>query len=381
MIRSRSLLTNVGLVAFSLALSLVLVEGALRVFHPVELRIRGEDIRLPYFKRYEMDHERARKLDSRIVHTRNALGFRGANPPRDFAQRLTIVTVGGSTTESFYLSDGKTWPALLGRRLSRSFPGLWINNAGLSGHTTFGHLRLLEQHVVALRPKVALFLIGINDRAKSEMTVFDRSLATHSRGWLQDLKKALVRNSEAAALLWNGHRTLKATRLGIDDREMNYSALKPRDATLAEEAEVLARHPPHLLQAYARRVEALVDVSRHHGIMPVLITHPALYGPAVDEATGIDLGRIPADPVNGRVAWRVLELYNRQTRQVARTRVVPLVDLAREMPKSSRLYYDMIHFSNDGAKAVAAILARHLCPLLRRHFLARAAADCGNPSP
>ncbi len=367
--------------AFSLVLSLVLAEIVLRAFHPVELRIRGEDILLPYFKRYEMNLEGARKLDPRIVHTRNALGFRGANPPRDFAERLTIVAVGGSTTESFYLSDGKTWPALLGRHLKRSFPGLWINNAGLSGHTTFGHLRLMEQHVIALRPKVALFLIGINDRAKSEMTVFDRSLTPRPRGWLQALKDVLVRNSEAAALLWNAHRTLKATRLGIDGREMNYRALKPRDATPAQEAEALAHHPPDVLQAYARRVEALVDVSRRHGVVPVLITHPALYGPAVDEPTGIDLGRIPANPVNGRVAWRVLELYNRRTRQVARTKNVDLLDLAREMPKSSGLYYDFIHFSNAGAKAVAAILARRLCPLLGRRFPAHAAAECGKPSP
>ena len=48
------------------------------------------------------------KLDEKIIHTKNSLGFRGDEPPDDFNPALTVVTVGGSTTESIYISDGKT---------------------------------------------------------------------------------------------------------------------------------------------------------------------------------------------------------------------------------------------------------------------------------
>jgi hypothetical protein len=47
---------------------------------------------------------------------------------------------------------------------------------------------------------------------------------------------------------------------------------------------------------------------------------------------------------------------------------VLVVDLARELPKSSRLYYDFVHFADEGAREVAALTARALCPLLARRF-------------
>ena len=40
---------------------------------------------------------------------------------------------------------------------------MWVNNAGLDGATTYRHLILMEDYVAQLRPKVVLFLIGIND--------------------------------------------------------------------------------------------------------------------------------------------------------------------------------------------------------------------------
>ncbi len=67
------------------------------------------------------------------------------------------------------LSDDKTWTARLGKRLEESFRRVWINNAGLDGHSTFGHIVLLEDHLSKLYPKVALFPIGVGDVARAPM--------------------------------------------------------------------------------------------------------------------------------------------------------------------------------------------------------------------
>lgn len=53
---------------------------------------------------------------------------------------MTIISVGGSTTECFYISDDKTWTHILGMKLKSVFTRVWINNAGLDGHSTFGHI-------------------------------------------------------------------------------------------------------------------------------------------------------------------------------------------------------------------------------------------------
>jgi hypothetical protein len=78
-------------------------------------------------------------LEARIVHRKNSLGFRGPELPADYAERLSIIAVGGSTTECFYIPDGKTWPDLPADSLGGNFSGLWLDNAGLDGHSTWGH--------------------------------------------------------------------------------------------------------------------------------------------------------------------------------------------------------------------------------------------------
>lgn len=53
-----------------------------------------------------------------------------------------------------------------------------------------------------------------------------------------------------------------------------------------------------------------------------------------------------------------MEIINQQTRNIARQEDVQLVDLAKGMESQdpSALFYDAIHFTRDGAKAIAEII-------------------------
>lgn len=372
--RLGAVLINSGLVILSMSIGGGLMEFGLRLFNPFEIRIKGEQINLPYFKRYVIDYPDADKLEKHIVHSRNALGFRGENPPREFDRRLTVLAVGGSTTESFYIADGKTWPELVGRKLRTSFPGLWINNAGLSGHSSFGHLRQMEQHVVRLRPKVVLFLVGINDRAKERESSFDNAIKGKARIF-DKIKRKILNNSELLSLLWSILKTLKATELGINGKEVDFAALPSVSVSQEDAAAEIHRHRP-FLRAFRGRLHKLVDISTSAGIVPVLITQPTAFGAGIDDATGRDLEDIPAYGFNGHVAWRVLELYNDVTRAVAMETRTNLIDLAWRMKRSTRFYRDLIHFSNEGSKAVASEVGAGLCPILTRHFPTHAIEAC-----
>jgi hypothetical protein len=78
----------------------------------------------------------------------------------------------------------------------------------------------------------------------------------------------------------------------------------------------------------------------------------------VDPATGVDLSTLQVKgAANGRLWWRVQELYNDVTRQTARARGIVLVDAARELPKDSRLFYDFMHFTNEGAAKLGDLVA------------------------
>jgi len=45
-----------------------------------------------------------------------------------------------------------------------------------------------------------------------------------------------------------------------------------------------------------------------------------------------------------------------------------VIDLAREMPKNSAYYYDLMHFTNAGAARVADLIDAQLTPFLARKF-------------
>lgn len=364
---------NLLLLAGGCAAALLLLELFLRLYNPLGVRIRGDRIVLPRNFRETMANAENPKLAPTIVFSKNSLGFRGKEPPRDFDGHLTLLAVGGSTTECLYLTDGTSWPERLGEALAPRFDRLWVNNAGLDGHSTFGHLLLLDQIVLRLRPKVVLFLVGLNDVNRELPT--GREVATGRAPLLH----RLARHSAIVANALDLRRHLEARELALGYREVDLlrtpqmAADRPRAQALVE------RHRERSLPGYRSRVRELVRLSRAHGIEPVLLTQPALYGADRDDVTGVSLRWIEVDAkrqLHGGLAWRILEEYNDVVREVGAAEDVLVVDLARELPKSSRLYYDFVHFADEGAREVAAITARALCPRLAQRFPEHVRTPC-----
>ena len=98
----------------------------------------------------------------------------------------------------------------------------------------------------------------------------------------------------------------------------------------------------------------------------MFLTQPALYGPGVDGLTGINLAALRvSNDMNGDLGWEVLELYNDVVRQRGKEADVLVIDLAREMPKNSPYYYDLMHYTNAGADLSGGYHCRPINPLSR----------------
>jgi hypothetical protein len=344
----------------------VALEVALRVYNPLPFRIRGDRIVLPVHQSYTFTHEGARKLEPVNHVTKNSLGFRGPEPPRDWSRWFTILTIGGSTTECLFLSDGKTWTDQLARRAAAIRPDVWINNAGLEGQSTFGHLVLLRDYVATIRPTLAVFLIGTNDVAAASARAIDRALDPHNFSAAHRALTFAADHSEIAAIVENLARMARTHRAHLGDGEVHLTDTPYREIDDVATEKILAEHRPYLA-AYERRVRDIVEMCRTNGIEPVLMTQPSLNGDSVDPTTGVWLGTLAIEPLsNGHVQWRVLELYNDVTRNVSRAAGVQLIDLAKEYPKDSRYYSDWIHFTNEGAVLVGDVVFRHLEARLAR---------------
>ena len=111
--------------------------------------------------------------------------------------------------------------------------------------------------------------------------------------------------------------------------------------------------------------------------MPVLITQPLLYGNAIDNSSGINLGTLKfGGDLNGEMMWHMIEMYNDVTRKTASQRNVFIIDLASKLNKDSSYYYDWLHYSNVGARHIADIVYSDLCPFLREKYPDSATGKC-----
>jgi lysophospholipase L1-like esterase len=381
MTKAKTILKNLLTLLVSSTFAFALLEAGLRIFQPFEFRVRGGEIVLPANAHYEFRNDNPGKLDASISHTKNSLGFRGEELPENADTALTIIVVGGSTTESMLISDGKTWVDLLGQHLQASFPSLWMNNAGLDGQSTFGHEVLMRDYISGLPAKAVLFLIGANDVGTEAPRFLDRKTASRISTDSPTLFViSLANKSEVLTLALNMWRYYKANRSGLThDTEIDLARLAETAPTIPEDQRLaeLNRHRNEYVEKFSERVDRLVVAARSMGAEPILLTQPALYGEAVDPVTGIQLGEIAvSNSMDGALAWELLELYNDATRAVAQARGIVLIDLAASMPKDSSLYYDLIHFSNRGSSEVAEIVAASLCEALQDRFPDYAAGTC-----
>lgn len=360
---------NILAVLLGISLSFVLLEGLLRIFEPIEYRVQGSKIKLPRDKKYQFTNDKCDKLDPVIAISWNHLGFRGEMPPKNYSQALTIMAIGGSTTECTLIADGKTWCDLLASRLKTRFRPVWLGNGGLNGMSTYGHITSMEDYVIKLRPKVALFLVGANEINLAGYGALDQEhLKRPLIGWLAQTWEALINRSQVLGYAVNFYRYSKAKRMGLVHPILDFPHLKKVEISPEKEQAALREQREKYLPGYGQRLRKLIDLCRDHGIVPVLITQPAVFGDLIDPATGTDLAKAESWAWNGKVLWEIVELYNEVVRNTCRQQHVQLIDLAREMPKSTAYYYDTYHYTNAGCQQVAAIISRHLEPFLAEKF-------------
>jgi lysophospholipase L1-like esterase len=343
----------------------ILLEIFLRIYDPFKFRIKANRIILPVNQVQTIKNTINPKLDPVITNTRNSLGFRGPDTTKGFSGQLSIITVGGSTTECHFLTDNKTWPFRLGEYLSKDVRNVWVNNAGLDGHSTFGHLLLLNDYIIRLKPKMVIFLTGVNDIENEGPSFFDK---LNTKNAYPDLLHFLYNNSEVINVAVNICRGAKAQKFNNTTQEWKKPGnLGKLEMTREEINERLDRQQQYV-DKYGERLANIADVCKRNNITPVFLTQPCLYGDGKDSITGIDLAKAKVEEgMNGELLEEILRLYNNKMKAVCSAEKVFCIDLAAMMPKNSLYYYDQTHFTNEGADLVARLVEEKLKDVAGRY--------------
>ncbi|MEJ8841065.1 SGNH/GDSL hydrolase family protein [Lacibacter sp. H375] len=362
------MIKNLKALLFGLLVALVLCEIVLRIYNPFTNFTKQGKLVLPASQQTLFDNQWIKQLDAKINYSRNALGFRGPMPTDSISKLNSIITVGGSTTECRFLSDSTTWPFLLGEELKDSIPNLWVNNAGIDGHSTFGHLLLLKEYIIKLKPKYVVLLTGVNDVETEKPESFD--VMNENKLQYSSVKaffKSLLNKTEIGATVFQLYNIRSAYKKGLIHKEVNYNQLKDTTYTPAYIQESISKQKNYL-HGYQSRLQEIVNICEANSIKPILLTQPSLYGAFTDSISGVrmDLKFHESNPgKNNLLQEQVLEEYNNVVRSFSAQATV--IDLAKLMPKNTAYYYDFIHFNKQGAAKVAEILATSLQQTLQQH--------------
>lgn len=357
---------NIFAFAFSLIFSILVLEIFLHIYNPFAPRIQGDQIILPVNKVYQIHNDKLSRLAPEIKHTKNGLGFRGPEAPADLSAIESVICVGGSTTECYYLNDGLDWPAQLFEKLKDSIPNLWINNAGLDGHSTWGHRMLMNQHIFKLKPKYVLMLCGINDLGREDISEYDQKQLKKEDSYIPGVREWLINHSQILS-------TIRTIRMGLQAQKqgVNHTDLQLKEQEILEisnnQADSIIAHHQQMIDNYGKRLKTILDECKANQVQLILMTQPMLWGELQDNLTGVNLGNIKInDSINSALRWRIMESYNQQARNIAQVQGVPIIDLANRLEKSSEYFYDEIHFTPEGGKRIAEIIAPELKSIMQQ---------------
>jgi lysophospholipase L1-like esterase len=342
----------------------LLLEVGLRIHNPIYVPVRADGIRLPVNRVFRQTNVNNDKVDHDRVMTYNSIGFRGPDYPDRPDDYVKIFMVGGSTTACVFLTDGKTWPDIVGRTLStHGDKSIWVNNAGFDGHSTFGHQILVTNHLSKFDADIIVFLVGINDVGREDLNNYDVEFTAHG----ETLRNRVVASSELLSTVQVLYRAYKAHDMGLNYAfDDDLTKLKHMEFSEAAVNAIVETHRTTHLPGYRARVKHLIETTRQLGAVPVFVTQPGLMGTGIDPTTGVELGPLQYrdQDVSAGVMWQTLELYNDVVRDLGRSENVPVIDAARTMPKDSHYYFDWIHYSNSGAERMASIIREGLQPIV-----------------
>jgi hypothetical protein len=317
--------------------------GALNVHTNVQLRIADS----PYYPPGTIAHYRRDRFGLR--------GEYGGDPAR-----ITLLAVGGSTTNEQFVGEGDTWSAIVERELRAKGRQITVANAGVDGHSTAGHIRSFDLwfgRILGLKPRTMVFYIGINERGVAPDAVAGADALAHDSDYRR-LRTYVENNS----VLVRGARIIRgwvaARRIGVHHGTGKGETKDSRWVPAKVPPDLATRLRPSL-DGYAKRLRRLHAKALAFGATPVYVTQINGDGRRVD---GV-IQEIEAS--SGGTTFAELSLYNAELLTFCAEAKAHCIDLAGELRFGPGDFYDSVHTTPQGSRKIGTYLAEKLAPILR----------------
>lgn len=371
-------LTNLNLLGLSLLLAVLLGEGGLKLYLPPAGKYYVWTPNLHQVFRPDPAIFPGISGESRFII--NSQGIRGDEFSAQDDYR--VLAIGGSTTECLYLDQTEAWPQLLQDKLNKDAQGLqvWVGNVGKSARNTREHI-LQMKYLLPQYPNIDLVLVlaGFND-LNSSFRWEDNPYLQTSPGSQQVLMKrafdVLVEQNPFAryyeqTAVWRLLSRVGQTQtqpaafdeIDVED-ETGHNYISRRQK---RQAGPFRQEMPDLterLAEYTDNLNQIVDLAAANGVRLVFMTQPTMYRPDLTEAEenlfwgGAGPGRKYFYTSQAMIDG--MARYNQRMLEVCQQRQVECIDLASALPKNTTVFYDEVHFNENGSRLVSDMIANYL---------------------
>ena len=294
--------------------------------------------------------------DYQITYTRDIYGLRGSCKYDDL---IDILTIGGSTTDQRYISDEKTFQELLQKSISNHIGrDICIFNAGVDGHSTFGHIKSFDHWfslIPNFNPKIILLYVGINDAGFRNYPSLDSDDST--------LKNTIFKNS----VIIKSIKRLKYIINSLFSKNIygDHLILHPKSSynfTETQNNENLNDYIDSNTENFKNRLKILLKKISKYDSTVVCISQPHfLIQKFGDELKGIDIAfEYQNIKFNGLDFEKSLTELNKVMQNVCENNNHLFIEIQQEKFSFEEDFYDPVHMLPSGNQKLASIIFKEM---------------------
>jgi hypothetical protein len=282
---------------------------------------------------------------------------------------LTLVFLGGSTTECAYVQEEKRFPYLVGRTLE-VFTHQKVNsiNAGMSGSMSLNSINAFLNKILPFDPDIAVLMQNINDivallydRTYWGINLSQRSpivIIEHKQEEPPTLRTLLEDSFQVCIPHITQHMLRMKKRLLEEEDEADEFA-----HVNAEDMIIDGAYKQYMVTEFRKNLGTFIEICRVREITPVLMTQANRFKEHPDP--------IILDHFNHLIIRRKLNLdyhglkelhdmFNQAIQDVGQDHDVLVIDLARHIPQEKEFIADAVHYNDTGSQLAAELISREV---------------------
>jgi lysophospholipase L1-like esterase len=275
---------------------------------------------------------------------------------------ISIVFLGGSTTECRYVAEDHRFPYLAGVLLEQQ-TGIKINsyNAGRSGNHSLHSLDILLNKVFPIKPDIVVMLHNINDLV---VLLYESSYWNHksSKPVIFDINKEIDANfykiirdryiPNLAAAMHNFDKSIRSLWKSGQKGNDEFAKIRGKHLKVDKSA---------MVEQFEMNLQSFIYLCKARNIIPVLMTMSSRFKEKPDKIILDTFNNVSIDYSQFR---ELFDLFNNSILKKAHDNNIMVIDLAKEIPQENEFMVDIVHYTDKGARKTADIISDRLKPVV-----------------